>query len=299
MRRFVLASILAAAACGGPQIPTHNGYKSEKVKPWKKPKTLVWDEKGETKADGELSYPDMRRARWYAFELPAPGEVSLKLEVNPPGDAVNEDFDLAMEVLDPGYRVISKADAEEEDVGELTKTRNLLDLQPGNYLVHIYLQGRMDSADYVLRASYKRAGSTDVKSDFPAQVAFLPALPMVPLNDDTPAKYKPPTSTPVVVKKPSGGGGSPKKPPPPKEEPAAPPATTKTARIIATSVSGGGTQITIGMGTAQGVASGWKAKIAGVQGTFPLNCDERKCTASVSATADQVKAGGGTVTLSP
>lgn len=292
MRRFVLASMLVAAACGGPQVPTHNGYKSEKVKPWKKPKTLTWDEKGETKADGDLSYPEMRRARWYALELPTAGEITLKLEVTPPGDAVNEDFDLAMEVLDPGFRVISKADSEEEDVGELTKTRNLLDLQPGNYLVHIYLQGRMDSADYVLRASYKRAGTSDVKSDFPTQVAFLPALPMVPLNDDTPARYKPPQTTVVTIKK------GPKKPPTPKEEPA-PPATTKTARIIATSVSGGGTQITIGMGTSQGVASGWKAKIAGVQGTFPLSCDERKCTASVSATADQVKAGGGTVTLSP
>jgi hypothetical protein len=292
MRRFVLASMLVAAACGGPQIPTHNGYKSEKVKPWKKPKTLTWDEQGETKANGELSYPDMRRARWYAVELPAAGELTLKLEVNPPGDAVNEDFDLAMEVLDPGFRVISKADNEEEDVGELTKTRNLLDLQPGTYLLHIYLQGRMDSADYVLRASYKRAGAADTKSDFPTQVAFLPSLPMVPLNDDTPARYKPPQTTVVTIKK------GPRKPAAPKEEPA-PPATTKNARIIATSVSGGGTQVTIGMGTAQGVASGWKAKIAGVQGTFPVSCDERKCTATVSATADQVKAGGNTAILSP
>src|SRR5262245_5925957 len=144
MRRIVLASMLVAAACGGPQIPTHNGYKSEKVKPWKKPKTLAWDEKMEVKTDGELSYPDQRRARWYALELPAAGELTLKLEVTPPGDAVNEDFDLAMEVLDPGYRVIGKADSEEEDVGELAKTRTLLDLQPGNYLVHVYLQGRMD-----------------------------------------------------------------------------------------------------------------------------------------------------------
>jgi hypothetical protein len=291
MRRIVLASVLLAAACGGPKIPAHSGYKSEKAKPWKKPKTLTWDENMETKTGGDLSYADYRRARWYAIEVPAAGELELKLEITPPGDAVNDDFDFAMEVLDPGFRVISKADMEEEDVGELSKTRTLYDLQPGTYLVHLYLQGRLDFADFELSGSFKRAGSAEVPSDFPAQVAFLPALPMVPLTDDTPARYRPPQTTVVTIKK------GPRRPPPPKPE--APPATTKTGRIIGVSVSGGGTQVTLGIGTAQGVASGWKAKIAGVQGTSTVTCDERRCTATVSATPDQVKAGGGTATLSP
>lgn len=291
MRRIVLASVLVAAACGGSKIPTHSGYRSEKSKPWKKFKTLSWDEKMEAKTGGDLSYGDYRRAKWFAIEIPAPGELELKLEVTPPGDAVNDDFDLAMEVLDPGFRVISKADMEEDDVGELSKTRTLYDLQPGNYLVHLYLQGRLDFADFELRASFKRAGSADVPSDFPAKVAFLPALPMVPLTDDTPARYRPPQTTIVKIKK------GPRKQAPKVEAP--PPATTKTARIIGVSVSGGGTQVTLGMGTAQGVASGWKAKIAGVQGTTTVSCDERRCTATVSATPDQVKAGGGTATLSP
>jgi hypothetical protein len=293
MRRIVLASVLALATACGPKIPQHDGYKNDKVKPWKKPKALSFDENMEVKTEGDLSYPDMRRARWYSLTLPSSGELEIKLEITPPGDAVNDDFDLAMEVLDPGYRVISKADMEEEDVGELSKTRTLYDLQPGTYLVHLYLQGRLDTADYELRATYKRAGTVDVKSDFPAQVAFIPPLPMVPLNDDTPAKYRP--EPPRVVRIPKG----PRKPRPPKDEPPPPPATSKTARVIGVSVSGGGTQVTIGMGTAQGVANGWKAKIAGVQGAWAVSCDERKCTATVGATPDQVKAGGGTATLSP
>ena len=36
----------------------HNGYKGgAKAKPWKKAKTLKFDDKNEAKAEGELSYP--------------------------------------------------------------------------------------------------------------------------------------------------------------------------------------------------------------------------------------------------
>src|SRR5690606_503981 len=108
---LVLASLaLAVPACGGPKVPAHSGYKSEKAKPWNKPKVLRLDqEKLEAKASGELSYRDFRRARWFAIDLPANGELTLKLEITPPGDEINEEFDLAMEVLDPGFRVISKS----------------------------------------------------------------------------------------------------------------------------------------------------------------------------------------------
>ncbi len=300
MRRIVLASVVSSfvlAACGGPQIPQHAGYKSEKVKPWKNAKKLNWDEKSEAKAEGELSYPEMRRAKWYLLDLPSPGELTLKLEINPPGDSVNEDFDMAMEILDPGNRVISKADNEEEDVGELTKTRTLYDLPAGKYLLHLYLQGRMDSGDFVVRASYKSSGGgTEYKSDFPQQVAFIPPLPAVPIKDDTPTGWKAPTTDKVVIKKTSRPAAPPteKKPPPP------PPGTEKSARIINISVSGQSSTITIGIGTDFGVAAGWKAKIAGVTGTFPVaSCNPRTCTATVTATPDQIKAGGSSVTLVP
>jgi len=292
MRRIVLALVLFGA-CGGTQIPVHSGYKSEKAKPWTKAKTLNFDEKMEAKAEGDLHYGEMRRAKWYALDIPGNGELALKLEATPPGEATNEDFDLAIEILDPGFRVISKADMEEEDVGELNKTRTLYDLAPGRYLIHIYLQGRLDSADFVLRAAFKRTAAAEVKSDFPAPVPFLSALPMVPLNDDTPAGYQKKSVAVVTIKKKN-------RPATPKEGPAPPPSTSKSARIIGLSVTGGGTQITVGLGTDQGAAPGWKAKIAGVQGSFPVaSCNARTCTAVVSATPDQIKAGGGNVTLSP
>jgi hypothetical protein len=299
MRCIVLATVASAfvfTACGGPQIPAHNGYKSEKVKPWKNAKRLNFDDKGETKTDGDLSYPEQRRAKWYQFDLPAPGELTIKLEITPPGDSVNEDFDMAMEILDPGNRVISKADSEEEDVGELAKSRTLYDLPAGKYLLHLYLQGRMDSGEFQVRAAYKRTGATEYKSDFPVQVAFVPPLPTVPVVDDTPKTYKPPG--PVVVKKTPRGGGT--RPPPPEKKPEGPPATAKTARIVNISVSGSNSNITIGIGTDHGVQAGWKGKIQGVSSTFAVGaCNPRTCSATVAATPDQIKAGGSSVTLSP
>ena len=284
-------SIIAAAcaACGGPQIPTHNGYKPKEAKPWKKPKALKLDDKMEAKADGEVSYPDMRRARWFEVTLPTTGALSLALEITPPGDAVNDDFDLGMEVLDPSSRVISKSELEDEDAHELNKKKQLVDLAPGKYLIHIFLQGRMDSADFVLRASFKPSQAAEVKTNFPNEVPFPPALAMVPLQDDTPRNYKPQTQAVVkVIKKPT------------QKEPPPPPAAALSARIIGIAVVSGGTQITVGRGKASGASDGMKAKINGISGAFTIgNCNDRTCTATIAATPDQIKNSNGTVTLSP
>jgi hypothetical protein len=274
----------------------HNGYKGKKPQPWKKAKTLKFDDKMEAKAEGDLSYPGMKRAAWFAADLPQGGELDLRLEITPPGDGVNDEFDLGFEVMDSGFRTIAKSDLEDGDAGELTKSKSLLDLEPGKYYVHLYLQGRLDTADYVLRATFKPM-STVGKSDFPAQVAFLPSLPMVPLQDDTPASYKPKaTATTAVVKR-----TPPKGTPPKKDEPKTP-ATEMTAKIMSVSVVGGATQITISRGTAANppAASGMKGKIVGVaNGEFSLGaCSERTCTATLKVTPDQIK-GSTSVVLTP
>lgn len=287
-------SLLFVAACGGPQIPSHNGYKGgSKTKPWRKAKSLKFDDKYEAKVEGDLSYPDRKRAAWYVANLERPGRLDLKLEIIPPGEDVNDEFDLGFEVLDPGFRVISRSDLEEgDDVYEIQKSKSLLDLEPGKYYIHLYLQGRMDVADYILRAEF-RPMSTVGKSDFPAQVGFPQALPMVPLQDDTPRSHRPePKPTVVTVKR--------RRPKKEKVEKPAPAPTTLSARIIGLQVVGGGTQITIGRGTSAGAAVGMKGKIVGVaSGSFSLAaCTERTCTATVAATPDQIK-GSGSVVLTP
>jgi hypothetical protein len=285
--------LLIVAACGGAQIPMGNGYKGgDKAKPWKKAKNLKWDDKLEAKAEGDLSYADARRAAWYIANLPQNGELDLRLEITP-GDNVGDDFDLAIEIMDSGYRVIAKSDQEEGDAGNLTKQKSLMDLEPGKYYIHIYLQGRLDSADYILKATFKPSAATQGKTDFPAEVAFLPPLPMVPINDDAPKNFKP--ATPTVVVHTSHHPHEPKKPDP------VPQGETYSARIIGVSVVSGGTQITVGRGTATHARSGMPGKINGLAGvSFTLgNCSERACTATIQATPDQVNHSAGSVLLGP
>lgn len=274
----------------------HNGYKGgNKAKPWKKAKSLKFDDKMEAKSQGELNYADLKRAAWYVADLSSPGQLDLRLEITPPGDNGDDEFDLGFEVLDPGNRVIARSNKEEgDDIGEIQKSKSLLDLEPGKYLIHLYLQDRRDYCDYTLRATFKPM-STVGQSDFPAQVAFTPNLPMVPIQDDTPKGYKSPTTTTTVTVKHTRKG--PKEPKPPKE-PTPPPVTAKSARIIGMQVVSGGTQITIGLGTSGGVADGVKGKIVNVAGgEFTLEkCGARTCTAVVKATPDQIK-GSGTVSL--
>jgi len=294
MRWLVLLATLALAACGGTQIPQHNGYKAATKQPWKKFKTLKFDEKGEAKVEGDLSYPAQHRAAWFAVDMPVPGEIAFRIEITPPGDAVNDAFDLGAEVLDSGYRMLVRKDNEEGDSqGDLNKQLAIKDQPAGRYYIHLYLQGRLDTCDYILHAVMKGSAPAEVKSDFPAQVAFVPALPMVPLTDDTPKNYHPPTTVVVTTHKlPPHHGPAP--PPPP------PPATTLSARIISVSIVSGGTQITVGRGTSSGASSGMKGKINGVaNGSFTLaNCNERACTATIQGvTPDQIK-GSGQVTLS-
>ncbi len=291
MRRLGLLALLALAACGGTQIPQHNGYKAN-AKPWKKFKTLKFDEKNEAKAEGDLSYPAQHRSAWFAIDMAGPGEVGFRIEVTPPGDAVNDAFDLGVEVLDAGYRMLVRKDNEEGDgQGDLNKQLAIKDQPPGRYYVHLYLQGRLDTADYILHAVMKGSAPAEVKSDFPAQVAFVPALPVVPTTDDTPKNYHPPVAVVTSTKKVVHKGPAP--PPPP------PPVTAISARIISVAIVSGGTQITVGRGTSSGATSGMKGKITGVaNGSFQLgNCNERACTAVLQGvTPDQIK-GSGQVTL--
>jgi hypothetical protein len=292
MRWIVLVPVALAAlapACGGPKVPTHSGYKTETAKPWKKPKVLAFDEKAEAKADGDLAYRDYRRARWFAVDLPANGELTIKLEITPPGDSVNEEFDLAMEVLDPGFRVIAKSDLEESDAYELAKSRELVDLVPGRYLIHLYLQGRMDSAEYSLRVGYKRTAPAEVKTTFPSEVEFLQPLALVPPKDDTPVTYKPPTTVVRTTRT-----VRPPKPP----VAATPKADPITARIIGVLIIDNKTQITIARGTASGASDGMKGSLKSFSFTLS-GCNERRCSALLTATPDQVRAAGSTVTLAP
>jgi len=288
MRRVLAAIVVTAAACGGPQIPQHNGYKSAKATPWKKAKVIKFDDKGESKVEGDLSYAEMRRAAWYEVDLTQPGDLVVKADINPPGDGVDDNFDLGLEALDPANRMIKRLDLNEGDQqNENQKTMTLDGLAAGKYLVHCYLQDRRDTADFVLHFTFKSGRAPDATSDFPARVAYLPPLPLVPIDDDTPKSYRPPTTV-VVTHTPHHGHAL---PPPKKED--KPPVAKMTTRIIGISAVDGGTQITLAKGTANGAAAGMPGSVNGVaNGSFTLAaCNEHTCTAVVKVSPDALKSG--------
>lgn len=293
--RFVTVAMLAAAACGGVQVPQHSGYKGTKPEPWKKPKDLKLVEKDgkySGKVEDNLDYGTFKRARWYKVTLPGPGKLDLALEITPGNDA--EDMDVAFEILSPSYEVLAHSDAESDDANEQKKTKSLPDLPEGDYLVHLYLQGRMDSADFELKATFTR-GELAWKSDFPNQVAFVGDLAAIPPFDDTPIKTPP-------KRPPPSGPRTPKTPKPDPVEPVDPSAPKPIAASI-TNVepAGSGARITVGAGTNAGVADGWKGSIKGVKGSgFTVSgCGPVTCSGTVKVSADEAAAAGKVILKPP
>jgi len=244
---------------------------------------LDFDDSYEAEIDGNVSYPDGRRARWYAVDLPAFGELNLKFSSSTLDDNDGE-VDLAFEVLNGDYQMITRADREEEDAGETLKTRTLYELPQGRYLIHVYAQEYTDTADFTLRAVFKPT-EQDAESDFPARVAFVPTLPSVPPVDDAPTpKPRPTCGTPGA--KPCRHRRAPK----PKPE-------TKTikARISGITASARGTRLKINKGSAHGVAVGWRGFVITKSGksikggSFRINkVSPRESYATVRAAPDVV-----------
>ena len=239
-----LAIIFALAGCG-PRV-VHDGYKSPKQKPWKKPKVLKFDEDNEAEIDDHIDYPKRRRAKWYAVDLPTFGNLKLRLSVQPLDDEERE-LDVAMEILDSTYRVIERADRDEDDAGDLNKRRTLEELDSGRYYIHIYAQQRLDTAEYTLTALFE-SGLKAYESTFPADVPYVGILPAVPLFDDTPTK--PPPKKRIVRKK----------------RPTKKPTKTVRGRISGITTTGKGTRIKIDRGSSQGVEKGWRGVVVTKRG---------------------------------
>ena len=286
--------------CGGTQVPAHGGYKGKKPRPWEKAKVLKL-EKNAAKADLDLDYARYKRAKWLAVDLPGSGTLDVQIEVTPGsggggggGDEEGEgegelDMDVALEILDgTSWNVLAKSDLEADDAHELKKQRTLKELPEGRYLIHVYLQGRLDSADVDLKVGFAR-GEVAWKSDFPNQVAFVDSLAAIPPLDDAPEDKKPP--------RPPRGPRPPRPPRPPTtpDPPAGGGGGSIMAEISDIQPDGSGTKITIAGGTSDGLENGLKGSVKGVRNSgFTLTgCGPSTCRAVVKAAAEDVRGAGG------
>lgn len=304
LRACLVACVALSPVLGacGPSIPKHSGYKTKT--PWKKPKSLELDDKLEASAKGELDYAKYKRARWYALAIPSDGTLALALEYTPIDEA--GEATVAMEVYGPSWQLLSEDedapleaptpdegdddddedDEEEDDEGETQKQRSLENLAPGTYYIHLFVTGRMDIAEFKLGASFAPVAAV-ASSDFPKDVAFVPPLPIVPLEDDAPAAEKKPDRKPPRPPRPP----RPDKPDKPDKDPAPSTGSVSASVIAATPNDSGGTNITINVGQVDGVEAGRSGSIVGVKnGGFTLSsCGQKSCKATVKATVDQVK----------
>jgi hypothetical protein len=286
---LVLACLVAGlVGCSKQQIPQHSGYKGKKPTPWTKAKVIELDDEFAAKVEGELDYGAYKRAKWFSLTLPGPGTVVLDLESVPAGDA---EMDIAFEVIDKNGHALARADADAEDVNEQKKQRKLPDLDEGTYLIHVYLQGRLDAADFELKLKFTR-GEKPWKTDVPTPVSFLVELPTVPPVDDTPAapvkvvkttkrpRKIPTTTTPTAV--PTG------------KQPVL-------ADITDVQPTDNGSKIVIGGGTSDGLDNGMRGSVTGLKsgGSFTLTgCNANRCFGAVKASVDDVRSSG-TVIVRP
>lgn len=247
--RYLLVVGCATGFVGCSSVPKHDGYRSSTQKPWQRATNVEFDDLYEAEVEGRISYPDRKRAKWFQVRLPGDGDLDVALSL-PFQEDVADPVDLAFEILDSQYNVLAQATAEDDDAGEFKKERTLLELSRGVYYIHVYAQLRTDEAEFAVRLKYNR-GTAEYVSDFPNNVPEMTELAIIPVVDDTPAK---------VVKKPEKKRPE-KKRPEKKEE------TAKLrARILHRTKSGKSTKITIGAGSANGVAKGWKGYLKGPDG---------------------------------
>jgi hypothetical protein len=289
-------------------------------KPWKKPEPLTFDAELVAKFEGKLNYAKYKRVKWFAFNVPERANLTVELNYAPTDEA--EESTLAFEILGPNNAVISpdpdapldeepreeenddEEDDDEEDEddededdddddsdaeGNTQKSRTI-EVKPGNYMLHVFVLGRMDEAEYDLTVRYTPLEPI-YESNFPHEVAFLPALPTVPVADDTEVEIKKdPTPPPCKGKKCKKVKKEKKhkevkevKEPVEVEDPKS--KTKVSGSIVASSADGSGSEITINVGTVDCVQVGDRGSISGLgdKGGFTIkSCTNKSCKAKAS-----------------
>ncbi len=272
-----IATILSACG-GGAGSAVKTGYAEGETTPWEHPSKLSLNDTLEASAEGELSFPKDKRARWYVVDLPAPGKITARLSLEPQAKG----SDVGMEILDAGFNVNVEGQ-NDDDLGQMKKAREYKDARQGKSYIHLYTLGRNDAVAYTLRIHFDpkpqaaREAPVEVASadhtTFPWTVPNLPALPPV---------------------RGGGGGGKPEPPPPPPDPNAG--FNLVRATIVEFSDTGNGVRIIMNKGTNASLDAGIDGDVTAggkplQSGHFKIkSCHADECEAVVRATMDQIQA---------
>jgi hypothetical protein len=290
LRLFLVGNLCLAGACGG-SAPVHTGYPEGDSAPWEKASSLRLNDNLEAMSEGELSFPNRHRARWYAVDLPAPGKITARVST----ESTVKGADIAMEILDAGFNVNAEGQ-NDDDIGQPKKVREYKDARQGKSYIHIYTIGRDDVVAYTLRVRFEPKPQTariepvtspsgPDKTQFPWTVPNLPVLPQ--------------------VGKGGGGGTVAKETPPPPPDPNAGFTVIK-ATIIEFNSAGSGVRVILNKGQNQNLADGLEGDV--LSGGKPLkgghfkikSCHADDCEAvAPSATMDQIQANRSVVVKIP
>lgn len=254
-RNTVLSLSLFLVACGGAPA-VHNGYPAGENEPWTSAKKLKLNDNLESSAEGSVSFPQRERARWYVLELPAPGAITARLNMDPRTTGA----DVGFEVLDSGFNVNAQAQ-NDDDIGQEKKVREVKEARAGKTYFHVFALGRTDQADYKLRIKYDPKQTLTPRQAPPpsdggeprSAIPNLPPLAQVPAADDTPR-----SGGKRVVRETDDR-------PPPTPLPVEPDDPAKDAPVRATitefSKSGTLVKITLNKGSDSGIEEGWTGYI--------------------------------------
>src|SRR6266568_1322992 len=174
MYRGIAGALVGAAllSTGCPSTISQDA-KSGKDSRAKGAKTIPVGDDGEGSAKDVVTYPGGDRVDWKVFEIKNPKDITVSVKWKPPRDGL----DLAFNVLDSGYNVLTRAKPS-PGTGKTKKEVDVKGANPGKYYLQIYAPERGDAAEYTVEVSVRDPGKVDLTGAAP--IPDPPRLAMLP-----------------------------------------------------------------------------------------------------------------------
>ncbi len=258
-------------------------------------------EEGEAKVRGIVTYPGGDRVDWKRIELPANarGRLDLSMSWTTPRPGLKVAFDVFDQWNIPVINASSNA--------RTSRTRSAtIDKAKGTYFVRIYAPKRGDAGAYTMQAAF----TAEPPPQDPNWLLKLPVngppkladVPPPPSTCDVHDPHDPVCATMCAPGAPMTWKGC-VAPPTPPTPPVAPPVVVVVvpdpvvARVLRFDISADGLDLTLSVGSEQGVTKAWRSQVLRGESASPLaggggkivKVNKRTTVVRVSLTPDMIK----------